>query len=55
MGSDILHIENSAPDRTPSFIFDHTVELFSHYSVRESFHSDVERTLAQKWEWANTV
>ncbi|MDL0129910.1 DUF790 family protein [Halobacterium salinarum] len=36
------------------FPLDHTENLSSHYSAGTQFDSDVERTLAQKWERANT-
>jgi predicted nuclease of restriction endonuclease-like RecB superfamily len=43
-----------ATAKTRSFELDHTDELSSHYSAQGEFDSDVERTLARKWERANT-
>ncbi|KYH24238.1 hypothetical protein HAPAU_37090 [Halalkalicoccus paucihalophilus] len=39
---------------TRQFTLDHTEGLNSHYSAGNHFDSDVERTLAQKWERATT-
>lgn len=39
---------------TRQFTLDHTEDLDSHYSAGERFDSDIERTLARKWERANT-
>jgi predicted nuclease of restriction endonuclease-like RecB superfamily len=39
---------------TRQFELDHTEEFDSHYSAGNRFDSDVERTLADKWERANT-
>jgi uncharacterized protein len=39
---------------TRQFTLDHTEGLDSHYSAGKRFDSDVERTLAQKWERATT-
>ncbi len=39
---------------TRQFTLDRSAELRSHYSAGEQFDSDVERTLARKWERANT-
>jgi predicted nuclease of restriction endonuclease-like RecB superfamily len=39
---------------TRQFTLDHTEGLDSHYSANECFDSDVERTLADKWDRANT-
>ncbi|MFB6375445.1 MAG: DUF790 family protein [Bradymonadaceae bacterium] len=52
MGAEILVDETR--DETRQFTLDHTADLDSHYSARDRFDSDVERTLAQKWERANT-
>jgi len=54
MEADILDDEGGSPNRTLSFELDHTEGLSSHYSAQGEFDSDVERTLAQKWERANT-
>jgi len=40
--------------RTRSLTLDHTDPLRSHYSAGTEFDSDVERTLAKKWERATT-
>jgi predicted nuclease of restriction endonuclease-like RecB superfamily len=39
---------------TRSFDLDHTDDISSHYSAQGEFDSDVERTLARKWERATT-
>ena len=52
MTADILHDE--ATNETVRFELDHTAGLSSHYSAQDDFDSDLERTLAQKWERANT-
>jgi predicted nuclease of restriction endonuclease-like RecB superfamily len=39
---------------TQSFDLDHTDDISSHYSAQGEFDSDVERTLARKWERATT-
>ena len=39
---------------TNQFTLDHTDGLVSHYSTGQRFDSDVERTLARKWERATT-
>ncbi len=54
MEADILDDESGSASRTLSFELDHTDDLSSHYSAQGDFDSDVERTLAQKWERANT-
>ena len=54
MEADILDDDSGSPRRTLSFELDHTEGLSSHYSAQSDFDSDVERTLAQKWERANT-
>ena len=52
MDAEILVDETTGETRR--FTLDHTEGLRSHYSAGEHFDSDVERTLAQKWERANT-
>jgi len=52
MTAEILH--DDATNETIQFELDHTAELSSHYSARTDFDSDLEQTLAQKWERANT-
>ncbi len=52
MNAEILHDE--ATNETVRFELDHTVGLSSHYSAQDDFDSDLEQTLAQKWERANT-
>ena len=54
MEADILADDSGPSNRTLSFELDHTEGLSSHYSAQSNFDSDVERTLAQKWERANT-
>ena len=54
MEADILDDESGSTGRTLSFELDHTDDLSSHYSAQSDFDSDVERTLAQKWERSNT-
>jgi predicted nuclease of restriction endonuclease-like RecB superfamily len=39
---------------TRQFTLDYTEDLDSHYSAGERFDSDIERTLARKWDRANT-
>ncbi|MFB1064157.1 DUF790 family protein [Natrinema sp. H-ect4] len=46
--------DDEASSRTRSLALDHTDPLNSHYSAGEEFDSDVERTLAEKWERATT-
>jgi predicted nuclease of restriction endonuclease-like RecB superfamily len=41
-------------EETRQLELDHTDGLDSHYSANDRFDSDVERTLARKWERANT-
>ena len=53
MHAEILDDDQPAGD-TLSFALDHTDELSSHYAAQSDFDSDVERTLAQKWDRANT-
>jgi predicted nuclease of restriction endonuclease-like RecB superfamily len=52
MAADIL-VDESA-DETRQFMLDGTEPLTSHYSAGERFDSDLERTLARKWNRANT-
>jgi predicted nuclease of restriction endonuclease-like RecB superfamily len=52
MTAEILVDETTG--KTRQFTLDHAEDLDSHYSAGERFDSDVERTLAQKWERANT-
>ena len=52
MEAEILVDETTGETRR--FALNHTEGLGSHYSAGEHFDSDVERTLAQKWERANT-
>lgn len=52
MTADILVDETVG--ETQQFTLDHTDGLDSHYSAGNRFDSDVERTLAQKWERATT-
>jgi predicted nuclease of restriction endonuclease-like RecB superfamily len=54
MHADILDDEGGPSGDTLSFDLDHTDSLSSHYTVQNDFDSDVERTLAQKWDRANT-
>ncbi len=54
MEADILDDESGSSNRTLSFGLDHTEGLSSHYSAQSDFDSDVERTLAQKWDRSNT-
>jgi len=53
MHAEILDDEG-ATDTTLSFELDHTDGLSSHYTARSDFDSDVERTLAEKWDRATT-
>jgi predicted nuclease of restriction endonuclease-like RecB superfamily len=54
MEADILDHESGSSRPTLSFELDQTDNLSSHYSAQGDFNSDVERTLAQKWERSNT-
>jgi len=47
-------LDDEAMGTTLAFELDHTDDLSSHYSSQSDFDSDVERTLAQKWDRANT-
>ncbi|MFC4990211.1 DUF790 family protein [Saliphagus infecundisoli] len=46
--------EEGPTETTLSFELDHTDGLSSHYTARSDFDSDVERTLAQKWDRSTT-
>jgi predicted nuclease of restriction endonuclease-like RecB superfamily len=52
MSAEILVDETN--EETRQFTLDHTSDLDTHYSARDRYDSDVERTLARKWERANT-
>lgn len=54
MEADILDDESGSSHPTLSFELDHSDDMSSHYSAQSDFDSDVERTLAQKWERSNT-
>ena len=54
MEADILDDEGGPSDSTLRFKLDQTEGLSSHYSAQSDFDSDVERTLAKKWERATT-
>jgi predicted nuclease of restriction endonuclease-like RecB superfamily len=54
MEATILDDKKDSTCQTLTLELDHTEDLSSHYSARSDFDSDVERTLAQKWERANT-
>jgi predicted nuclease of restriction endonuclease-like RecB superfamily len=54
MEADILAEESDTMSTTLSFKLDETEGLSSHYTARADFDSDVERTLARKWDRANT-
>jgi predicted nuclease of restriction endonuclease-like RecB superfamily len=54
MEATILDDKGDSTSQTLTLELDHTEDLSSHYSARSDFDSDVERTLAQKWERANT-
>lgn len=47
-------LADEAADETRQFTLDHTAGLESHYSAGSQFDSDLERTLATKWERATT-
>jgi predicted nuclease of restriction endonuclease-like RecB superfamily len=47
-------IDEKSGSDTNQFTLDHTDGLVSHYSTGQRFDSDVERTLARKWERATT-
>jgi predicted nuclease of restriction endonuclease-like RecB superfamily len=52
--ADILADDGGPSGDTLAFELDHTDGLSSHYTAQSDFDSDVERTLAQKWERATT-
>jgi len=54
MDANILDDGSRSSHSTLSFELDHTDNLSSHYTAQGDFDSDVERTLAQKWERSNT-
>ena len=54
MEADILEDGGGSHNPTLSFELDHSQGLSSHYSAQSDFDSDVERTLAKKWERATT-
>jgi predicted nuclease of restriction endonuclease-like RecB superfamily len=54
MHAKILADEGGPNSDTLSFDLDHSDDLSSHYTAQSDFDSDVERTLAQKWDRANT-
>ena len=54
MHAEILDDEGGPSSETLSFDLNHTDGLSSHYTAQGDFDSDVERTLAQKWDRANT-
>jgi predicted nuclease of restriction endonuclease-like RecB superfamily len=54
MEAEILADESEPTGTTRRFSLDETEGLYSHYTARDDFDSDVERTLARKWERANT-
>ena len=54
MEAEILDETTGATDHRRTLALDHTDGLSSHYSAQSDFDSDVERTLADKWERANT-
>ncbi|MFQ3477095.1 DUF790 family protein [Halonotius sp. F2-221B] len=54
MEAEILDETTGTTDHRRTLALDHTDGLSSHYSAQSDFDSDVERTLATKWERANT-
>jgi len=52
MNAEIL--DDDATRTSHQFTLDTTDGLVSHYSTGQQFDSDIERTLARKWERANT-
>ena len=54
MEAEILDETTGTTDHRRTLALDHTDGLSSHYSAQSDFDSDVERTLAGKWERANT-
>jgi predicted nuclease of restriction endonuclease-like RecB superfamily len=47
-------LTDEAADETRHFTLDHTEDLESHYNAGSQYDSDLERTLAEKWDRANT-
>ncbi len=47
-------LADKTANETRRFNLDYTADLSSHYSAQDDFDSDVERTLARKWDRANT-
>jgi len=54
MEAEVLDETTGTTDHHRTLALDHTDGLSSHYSAQSDFDSDVERTLADKWERANT-
>jgi len=54
MEAEILNETAGTTDHRRTLALDHTDGLSSHYLAQSDFDSDVERTLAGKWERANT-
>jgi predicted nuclease of restriction endonuclease-like RecB superfamily len=54
MEAEIPDETTGTTDHRRTLALDHTDGLSSHYSAQSDFDSDVERTLADKWERANT-
>jgi len=54
MEAEILDETTGPTDHRRTLALDHTDGLSSHYLAQSDFDSDVERTLAGKWERANT-
>jgi len=54
MRADVRVDDADTHDATRIFELDHTEGLASHYTAQEEFDSDLERTLARKWERATT-
>jgi len=54
MEAEVLDETTGTTDHHRMLALDHTDGLSSHYSAQSDFDSDVERTLANKWERANT-
>jgi predicted nuclease of restriction endonuclease-like RecB superfamily len=52
MNADVLADDSASESNR--FTLDHTDGLVSHYSTGRQYDSDIERTLARKWERANT-
>jgi hypothetical protein len=54
MHADVLASDTGPQDTTLSCDLDHTDGLSSQYTAQDDFDSDVERTLARKWDRATT-